>query len=376
LKTGRDNLSRFAAPLVGGAIGLALLAYVVTTVRQFGRSSPPIRAVAARDVGPAGRNAAPTRLVELRPALLCDYYEHNVEHAPPRDPRGVMQKRELSYRAPAAPVAFLKSKLGAGNPADAALLEALGLWQGLWHRGEELDPSAAARLESLAAACTGDEFTLLELGRALNFLGGDVAAAGVYRAALVKAGGTEHLVPGDPAAVQLLAALDQTAALWRLKDYASLEARFRLAVRLNAPLSPESRRAQYLLAEQLYSQHRSPQAAEEIVALLASHERAGDLGKLDASDLPEMNWVAGVFFYAAERFDEAISRLEPLALDGGQRGKQAGMLVVAALAKTGRAAEARGRFRSYVARYRPEPKLVAHLVELLDEAGEGEGPTN
>src|SRR5579864_2209447 len=36
--------------------------------------------------------------VTLPLGLLSDYYEHGIEHAPPRDPRGVMQRREDFYR--------------------------------------------------------------------------------------------------------------------------------------------------------------------------------------------------------------------------------------------------------------------------------------
>jgi len=119
-----------------------------------------------------------------------------------------------------------------------------------------------------------------------------------YRAGLAKAERQyKDTPPGDPKARPLLCLLDQTKALWRLKDYAAMEKRFALAKRLNAPLSVESRRAGYLLADMLYYQRRFSEAADMIVAVQAENERVGDLGTLEKSDIGEMHWTQGLFLY-------------------------------------------------------------------------------
>src|SRR5437588_7185312 len=60
--------------------------------------------------------------------LLADYYEHGIEHTPPRDPSGAMQRREHQYRAPADPLDLIRSKLKS-DADDGALRHKFDEWE-------------------------------------------------------------------------------------------------------------------------------------------------------------------------------------------------------------------------------------------------------
>jgi hypothetical protein len=198
--------------------------------------------------------------------------------------------------------------------------------------------ASESELEALSAILPGtslDSLSLLEIGRAFDFLEGDVAAARWFRAGLVKAEAEYRTVlPGDPRAWPLLAALDQTKALWRLEDYATLERRFALAHHLNPPLSPEARRAAHLYAEMLYYQRKFSEAAAAILQLAAEHRQAGDLGHLERSDLEEMDWVQGIMLCSAGRDAEAAPHLERvLAYPASEHRRGAMAALVLSLAR-------------------------------------------
>lgn len=332
-RSGKAWNRRRVASLAGAAVGLAVIAWVASLLFDFGGSRVVrVDPAALVSAGPSG--LAP---VEMPVAQLADYYEHGVEHAPPRDPTGCMQRREARYAAPPAdPCALVRSKLTT-NAADAALRRWLDRWEAGWRQGDRTDARQLRPLEELLPPASLDAVTLLDVGRAIDFLDGDEHAACWYRAGIAKAQ-TEYAkaAPGSPAAVRPLALLDQTRALWRLKDHAALERRFALAMRLNAPLSPEARRAGYLHAEMLYYQRKYPEAADAMFAVQAEHDRAGDLGMREASDLYEMHWVLGLFASGARRYEAALPHLTWLARQpGGERAGPALRLLSQAQSELG-----------------------------------------
>jgi hypothetical protein len=246
--------------------------------------------------------------VDIPVGLLCDYYEHGVEHAPPRDPSGVMQKRELFYAAPHDPFCVDNSAFAGRD--DRAFLAKLESLRSSWERGEALNSAELGVLEFLAARSSLSTVGLLDMGRGMDWALGDRGAAAFFRAGLEKAS-RENGTPGGGAASPILHVLHQTKALWRLRDYQALEMRFAISRRLSPPLSPEARRAGYLYADVLYCQHKNEEAAAAIVAVQAQNLIAGDLGALDRSDLPEMDWTQGLFLYEAAHFDAAAAYLSP-----------------------------------------------------------------
>lgn len=362
---GRDNLSRLAPPLVGGVIALCLIAYVVSTVRNFGRASVPGNAMSSRGTAQS-KEPAGLRRVELRPALLCDYYEHGVEHAPPRDPSGVMQKRELNYRAPADPFRLLRSTLLTDSLADTALRATMEAWEAGWRRGASTNHAVVAAAAGRAAESSAGALTVLEVGRAFAFLDGDATAVPFIRSALAKAESEfKDSRPGDVQSLALLHRLDELKALWRLEDYAGLEKRFALAMKLHPPLSQPARRARHMFAEMLYYQHRYVEAADEIMHLQREHDQVGDLGSADPSDLPEMNWVRGLLLHAAARYSDAIPPLRA-AVDGPRFPRESLLLLMQSFIEIGQVEDAERCHKRYVDTYSPPPSVARDLRWKLD----------
>jgi len=244
------------------ALGVILLAWGVSGLIGSRSTSPATRAAHAVAV-PTAAFARPRawpcpipgnfKSIDIPVGLLCDYYEHGIEHAPPRDPSGVMQKRERFYAAPADPLETIPAHLGSGVD-DRACLAKLEAWKSAWLHGDPAEPDALKALEPscLASSLTSD--VLIDAGRAIDWIGGDEGAASFFRVGLAKAEAEyARTSSGDPAGIPLLRALDQTKALWRIKDWIDLQSRFTLATALNVPLSPEERRAHYLVADMLYN---------------------------------------------------------------------------------------------------------------------------
>jgi hypothetical protein len=220
-------------------------------------------------------------------------------------------------------------------------------------------------LEPLLSASSLQCEVLLEIGRAFNFLEGDGLAACWYRAGLAKAEQQyKDIQPGDSKARPLLSLLDQTKALWRLKDYAAMEKRFALAKRLNTRLSPEARRAGYLYTEMLHYERRHDEAADAALALQAAHKQAGDLGSLDRSDIHEMAWILGFFLFSAERYEDAVAYLRQASLPGGEHAHSALELLCFALARLDRLDEAEkacDRLHSEVPNSNLAPAVAAEI---------------
>src|ERR1700730_9847632 len=84
--------------------------------------------------------------VHLQSTLLCDYYEHGLEHAPPRDPSGSMQRRELFYRTPPDPIDTLCRGIGSGSTDQRTKDLFLG-WQSKWLSGDASCASVACARE-------------------------------------------------------------------------------------------------------------------------------------------------------------------------------------------------------------------------------------
>src|SRR5258706_15101712 len=82
---------------------IVLVFGIVLVFKQLSRSI---------DTEGSGPNVSRTNAVlVLSPGLLVDYYEHGIEHAPPRDPSGCMQRREQFYCAPANPRLLIRSRI-------------------------------------------------------------------------------------------------------------------------------------------------------------------------------------------------------------------------------------------------------------------------
>jgi hypothetical protein len=270
--------------------------------------------------------------------LLGDYYEHGLEHAPPRDPRGVMQRREDFYAPPQDPLALARAQHHGRN--DDRLEALLVAWQTNWSKGQPTSDGRIGELQEAAGGSSLDAVWLLQIARSMQFLDGDKVAAAFIHAALAKAEVQfMRTSSGDPVALPLLRQLEQTKALWRLKDYPALGSRFRLARRLYPPLSIDSRRAGYLLADALFYQQRFKEAEATVLAVMDEHRRVGDLGMLDRSDAYEMNYQVGYLQYCAGDLEAAIGSLR-LVIGGGEHAQVAAEALLSALLQTGRLNEA------------------------------------
>jgi hypothetical protein len=361
----RSRRQQFAALACGVVVVVALLGWIVVSILHLRGPSDSGAGRSSREPGAiAGKGA-----IDLPIMLLADYYEHGIEHAPPRDPSGCMQRRERYYTAPPNPFVLARTKLSQSG-ADVELRKWMESRQSGFGVGKLAESGELKSLEPLLSASSLQCEVLLEIGRAFNFLEGDGLAACWYRAGLVKAEQQyKDTQPGDLNARPLLSLLDQTKALWRLNDYAAMEKRFALAKRLNPQLSPESRRAGYLYVEMLYYQGRFQEAATAILAVQTEHERAGDLGSLEQSDIGEMHWVQGLFLSYANRHAEAIPHFEAIAArPSSEHAQGAAAGLFGCLARVHRTAEAAKRLGEYVARYHPEQREVAEFVEMLERS--------
>jgi len=330
----RSRWNRFAALACGVALLVALLGWIVVSILNLRGPSDGGGGGSSKEPGAIGGKGA----IDFPIMLLADYYEHGIEHAPPRDPSGCMQRREGDYTAPANPFVLARSKLSQSG-ADVELRKWMESRQSGFAVGRLAESGELKSLEPLLAASSLQCEVLLEIGRAFNFLEGDGLAAYWYRGGLVKAERQyKDTQPGDSKARPLLSLLDQTKALWRLKDYAAMEKRFALAKRLNAPLSPEARRAGYLHADMLFYQERYAEAANEILAVQGEHNKVGDLGLLERSDLEEMAWTQGLLLYCADQYEESLPHWQVvMKMAGEPRRKMALDRFVNASVRIGRA---------------------------------------
>ena len=304
------------------------------------------------------------RPVDIPVSLLCDYYEHGIEHAPPRDPSGVMQLRERHYAAPADPCFLLDNHSG-GTDVDGRLARLVTQWRTDALRGHETTSDDCKALQAAAERSWFGPCTLIDIGRAFAWLDGDSLAASWFRAGLnVAQRESAGIAAGDPASRPLLHLLDQTKALWRLKDYPTLERRFRLAKALNPRLSPEERRASYLLAEMLYYQRRLDQAANAILELEAEHAEAGDLGAKERSDIPEMHWVTGLFLLHAGRFIQAKPHFEALCRSDSEHAEGSFSGLASACLGAGEISAACEILEEWRVRFGPDPSWQAAAIRV------------
>ena len=323
------------------------------------------RSVAAEPPFPVGGTAARAFITQ---AILAPYYEHFREHAPPRRPDGAMQRREIFYRAPADPFELLTSSLGETGD-DRSVEIALQQIRRAWERGDRLDSSLLASLREHAIRSSLQATRLLEAARGIQWLIGEEAADALMAAGLKKASRDEGAWPADhQKALLLMHLLDQCGCLWRREDASALVDRFTLMRRLTPALSVESRRAGYLLAESLLLDQRRGAAADLILQVLQEHDRVGDLGQLDSSDLPEMHFIAGFILFHAGRFHEAITQL---GLVDGEHGKDAKLLLFESYLQVSDLETAR---RMVGALSRPRPQVPApetiseRLTQEVDRA--------
>ena len=217
-----------------------------------------------------------------------------------------------------------------------------------------------------------DSVSLMHIAKAMDWLCGDEISAQFWRAALAKA--TVEFAnssPGDRAGTPLLRELDQSKALWRLKDYGALELRFALSRKLNLPLSVESRRAGYLLCDALYYQDRFGEAADTVLAVQRENIQAGDLGALEKSDLDEMQYMQGYLLYSAGRIEEAIPFLHHVKA-GGEHDHTASRVLFLALLKTSRFAEARNYLREMTVRLKLSTEAAENFQAELEQAAQAQ----
>ena len=336
---GRGSNRPFPKMLAAAAVVLVAAAIVCWLVRSFAR--PPSAHHADRKQlaeVPAGADLSgvpgTTHRVDIPVALLADYYEHITEHTPPRDPSGSMQRRERHYRAPGDPFGRMSSAAGKGE-ADAQLRATLEIWEKGFRSGGQ-DPDVLADVVWLVDRSSLSPEVLMDAGRALDFLIGDKVAAQFFNVALEKAQQSYKTAPSDdPSARRLLDAMDQTKALWRLRDFVGLEKRFALAMTLYPPLSVESRRAGCLYATAVYYQNRPDDAVATILKVWEQDRQIGDLGALEKSDVAEMNWLTGGYLFSARRFKDAIPYYQAfLRTDDGRKRDGADFLSIC-LAQTG-----------------------------------------
>ena len=180
----RSRWNRFAALACSVVIAVGLLGWIVVSILNLrgpsdgggGWSST------SKEPGAIGGKGA----IDFPIMLLADYYEHGIEHAPPRDPSGCMQRREGDYTAPANPFVLARSKLSQSG-ADVELRKWMESRQSGFAVGRLAESGELKSLEPLLAASSLQCEVLLEIGRAFNFLEGDGLAAYWYRGGLVKA---------------------------------------------------------------------------------------------------------------------------------------------------------------------------------------------
>jgi hypothetical protein len=301
------------------------------------------------------------------PALLAEYYDHGREHAPPRSPGGVMQRRELFYRAPNDPFDLIESHLRS-NAEDNRFHADLRTLRKRWMAGDELDTQFVAALGEDAERSTISGIVLINAGRGFQWLVNDRLACALFSAGLHRAW-SEVQATHDAARLELLHAIDQTRVLWNASDPESLVCRFRIARQLTPPLSIDSRRAGYHLAESLLADGHFDEAADLILQVQAEHQRVGDLGMCDSSDIPEMNLVTGMILFNASRHHAAIPYLAAVR---GDQAKQAYLLLFECYLRTEQfeqASKLLGPIHNFdlPAPHQPRP-LIARLDEELTRA--------
>jgi len=199
MRASRRNWSTAAVLSVG-----AIAAIVTLTVSPLRRH--PLKSSHFVGTDPAGEFAGTFENVDIPVGLLCDYYEHGVEHAPPRDPSGVMQRRERFYRSPRDP--FEQSTFR----KDPTLSTVLFRYEDDLRAGKP----ATGRVELLQRLADSDNLTsldLIEVGRALNWIEGDEAATILFKAGLVKAKRLGHEVALS--AIRETFVFEQQPGVWR-----------------------------------------------------------------------------------------------------------------------------------------------------------------
>jgi|SRR5665213_1556813 len=274
----------------------------------------------------------------IYPAMVCEYYEHGREHAPPRNPDGSMQRRELFYRAPPDPFDIIESHLRTTSPDRQLFVDLLRI-KTRWAAGNGPDDRTIAIIRKDAEQSSIPGVILLNAARGFQWLVNDKLAAAVFSAGLQKSWNEIRLnPPDDKGAQQLLNLLDQTRVLWSAENPDALVNRFRLARRLTPRLSIPSRRAGFHLTEALVADERADEAANLILEVEKEHRQAGDLGKRDKSDISEMTLVTGVTLFAAERYRDAVPYL---ALIQGNQATPARTFLFEALLRSGQLEEAR-----------------------------------
>lgn len=364
MRPGKLRLSVLSLAVLA-TVGLIVLSWRSLSPRRAGNSISESLAdvrVAPESLFPGCGSFHP---VDLQPALVCDFYEHGLEHAPPRDPSGVMQKRERFYRSPMPPLDIIRS--APNGMAKDELASHLRNWQEMRRRGEPIPDSEVQACEKLADQAKIEALQFIDLGRSFDFLDGDSIASSWFRASLLKANKEfEHTEAGDPDVLPFLHSLDQTKALWRLRDYRTMERRFAIAARLYPKLSTEARRSAYLHADMLFYEMRYKEAADEILAVRDQDERVGDLGALERSDISEMEWTEGLFCRMADRHEEAIKHLRLCIRAGGEHAGQAYVECFMSLVELDRVPEAQKEFQDYVRLYHPTRQRVESMESLLE----------
>ena len=286
--------------------------------------------------------------VDIPVGLLVDYYEHVNEHVPPRDPTGAMQRRERGYRAPRDPSEMLgkKNVIPTNVPSFGSMMAKL---ESDLLSGHDYESDRVGRDDlrwMLQESSLSPEDTL-EFGRGVQFLLGPKSAAVCFDVGLDRAmlGIVQNtVVENSP---NLVEELDQTKVLWQVRDYVGLEKRFRVVQHMYLPLTVENRRAAVLCASAVFLQGRFDEAVELLSEAQAAHNRAGDLGVLEKSDIAEMEYLQGSFLFSARKYNLAVEHFEAFLRSGDARAVEAARMMEICLRRIGRedrAREIRERF--------------------------------
>lgn len=306
----------------------------------------------------SARDPTSPQPIEIPVPLLANYYNHRFENGPPRDASSI-KRREYGNSIPRRPLTII---------APFSDGSRLNTWLVNWERGEPTTAQRLAEIDEAIASTSLSSSTLFELARALNYLDGDEVADHCFRAALARVPAVGGAFPHVSATSSkaLLADLQQTGALWRVEDYASLIKRFDIESSLFAPSSPESRRADHAKAEAYYYSMNSAPAVAIVRDLWTRHQAANDLSE---SDWEEMHWVTALYERGANLDStNTIEHLRACIAMKGSHMRPATKLLVACLAERDMLPEAEQEFRRYIREMSPDVNEARVVFEAVYRA--------
>jgi len=188
--------------------------------------------------------------------------------------------------------------------------------------------------------------TLVTLGRAIGFVDGDAAAIPWYVTAITTMSSKSQggMDAATVAALRVIARPLYDARQWTACErvYAKLVGRY-------VPGTDEGRKVDFLHAETLYLSGQCSAAWSVLESLAAQNSKWNDLNE---NDRAEMCWVQALTLYREGRYEEALPLLKPAAdTKGYSYAKDANLMLLYCLAKTGDAATTARELRIYVRQF-------------------------